>query len=127
MKKVVVLAAHATSSAAARRLVDEVLTGAPADVRTTVQLLTSELVTNVIHHTHSEVRVSVDAGSPVRVEVHDGHAATDAFREMFGAKRSVDPDATSGRGLSLVHDLASRVGLDDDPDGGKVVWFEIDI
>jgi hypothetical protein len=28
--------------------------------------------------------------------------------------------------MAIVRALASRVGLNDDADGGKVVWFEID-
>ena len=63
----------------------------------------------------------------MRVEVHVGAAATDAFREIVTAGRPIpNTSAVRGRGLHLVWALATRVGLDDDPDGGKVVWFEVD-
>lgn len=89
-------------------------------------LLTSELVTNVIRHAHTAVTVAVEPGPPFRVEVHDGVAATEAFRDLIARKPPPAPHtASSGRGLSLLHDLAARFGLDDDPDGGKVVWFEL--
>jgi anti-sigma regulatory factor (Ser/Thr protein kinase) len=93
-----------------------------------IVLMTSELVTNVVRHANTEVRVSIDVGPPVRVEVHDHVAATDAFREMLRTRPGPGAvNADGGRGLTLVHDLASRIGLrDDDPLGGKVVWFEVD-
>jgi hypothetical protein len=53
--------------------------------------------------------------------------STDAFREIVTAERPLpNASAVSGRGLHLVRSLSTRVGLDDDPDGGKVVWFEVD-
>jgi hypothetical protein len=54
-----------------------------------------------------------------------GAVATDAFRELVEAGGSMPAaSSTGGRGLALVRALARRVGLDDDPNGGKVVWFE---
>ena len=89
-------------------------------------LLTSELVANVVCHARTDLTVSVAAGPPFRVEVRDGVAATQAFRELIARRpRPAPASAPGGRGLGLVHDLASRVGLDDGPDGGKVVWFEL--
>jgi anti-sigma regulatory factor (Ser/Thr protein kinase) len=91
-----------------------------------VVLMTSELVTNGALHANTAVTVTVREGPPVRVEVHDGAAATDAFREIVTAGRPIpNASAVRGRGLHLVRALATRVGLDDDPDGGKVVWFEV--
>ncbi|MCU1369774.1 MAG: putative anti-sigma regulatory factor, serine/threonine protein kinase [Ilumatobacteraceae bacterium] len=91
-----------------------------------VALLTSELVTNVVRHADTEIRVQVVPGPPFRVEVHDGAAATVAFRKLIdGPPSEVDPRSEGGRGIALVHRLAARIGLDDDPDGGKVVWFEL--
>jgi anti-sigma regulatory factor (Ser/Thr protein kinase) len=89
-----------------------------------VVLMTSELVTNVVLHANTDVTVSITRGPPVRVEVRDGAAATEAFRELIDASTMPSPSSTGGRGLVLVKALASRVGFDDDPDGGKVVWFE---
>ena len=91
-----------------------------------VVLMTSELVTNVVRHTTSDFTVRVEVGRPLRVEVHDGHAATDAFRALIAERPPLAPvTAVGGRGIGLVHALATRVGLDDDEGGGKVVWFEV--
>jgi anti-sigma regulatory factor (Ser/Thr protein kinase) len=88
--------------------------------------MTSELVANVVRHTESQVTVTVRPGPPVRVEVHDGIAATDTFRRLVStAGRMPEASSPGGRGLALVRELASKIGLDDDPDGGKVVWFEL--
>ncbi len=89
-----------------------------------VMLMTSELVTNVVLHANTDVVVTITHGPPVRVEVRDGEAATEAFRELIGASAMPSPSSTSGRGLALVSALATRVGLDDVPGGGKIVWFE---
>jgi anti-sigma regulatory factor (Ser/Thr protein kinase) len=92
-------------------------------------LLTSELVTNVVKHAGTQLTLVVRVEPGVRVEVHDGVAATRAFREIL-ARPPTDVPATSpgGRGLGLVSALASRFGLDDEPGewDGKVVWFELD-
>ena len=89
-----------------------------------VLLMTSELVSNVVGHVGSAVTITVRDGPVVRIEVHNHQAATEAFRDLlYNSPRPADTSPT-GRGLRLVRSLASRVGLDDDPAGGKVVWFE---
>ena len=89
-------------------------------------LLTSELVTNVVLHAQTDIGLEVTIGPPFRVEIHDGVAATVAFREMIAEPPpAVDVTAVGGRGIGLMHHLAVRLGLNDDPDGGKVVWFEL--
>lgn len=89
-----------------------------------VLLMTSELVSNVVGHVGSAVTITVRVGPVVRIEVHNHQAATEAFRDLL--RHSPRPADTSptGRGLGVVRSLASRVGLDDDAAGGKVVWFE---
>lgn len=120
------LPADLSSASRARSFVEQTLSGRVDDVAAVV-LMTSELVMNVALHANTAVTVTVRDGPPVRVEVHDGVAATDAFREMMAADRPFpEASAVSGRGLHLVRSLSTRVGLDDDPDGGKVVWFELD-
>jgi len=89
-------------------------------------LLASELVSNVVQHAQTEIRLRVDPGPPFRVEVHDHAAATVAFRKMISEPSAEpSPGALGGRGILLVHKIALRLGLDDDPEGGKVVWFEL--
>ena len=92
----------------------------PADVL----LMTSELVTNVVGHVGSEVTITVRDGPVVRIEVHNHQAATEAFRDLLHNSPRPANTSPTGRGLRLVRSLASRVGLDDDAGGGKVVWFE---
>jgi anti-sigma regulatory factor (Ser/Thr protein kinase) len=126
MQRELTLAARPDSIRAARRFVTEALRDAGESERSTAVLLTSELVTNVLKHTDSEVRVSLDVGPPIRVEVHDGVAATEAFEKMLAeAPVPVEASAVGGRGIELVHRLASRIGLNNDDEGGKVVWFEL--
>jgi anti-sigma regulatory factor (Ser/Thr protein kinase) len=89
-----------------------------------VLLMTSELVSNVVGHVGSAVTITVRDGPVVRIEVHNHEAATEAFRDLlYNSPRPANTSPT-GRGLLLVRSLASRVGLDDDAGGGKVVWFE---
>ena len=120
------LPAELRSASVARAFVERELSGHVDDLPAVV-LMTSELVTNGALHANTAVTVTVREGPPVRVEVHDGAAATDAFRENVTPGRPIpNASAVRGRGLHLVWALATRVGLDDDPDGGKVVWFEVD-
>lgn len=118
-------AAMPASVSAARDHVAEAFAAADDETRWAAVLLTSELVSNVLKHTDSEIAVTVEPGPPIRVGVHDGVAATEAFRAAIANPPLADPTATAGRGMGLVHALATSVGLDDDPDGGKVVWFEL--
>ena len=89
-----------------------------------VLLMTSELVSNVVGHVGSAVTITVRDGPVVRIEVHNGEAATEAFRDLLHYSPLPAKTSPTGRGLALVRSLASRVGLDDDAGGGKVVWFE---
>ena len=89
-----------------------------------VLLMTSELVSNVVGHVGTAVTITVRDGPVVRIEVHNGEAATEAFRDLLHHSPRPANTSPSGRGLGLVRSLASRVGLDDDTAGGKVVWFE---
>ncbi len=113
------------SARRARSFVEHALDGQVDDLPA-VALMTSELVTNVAIHAASELTVTVRSGPPVRVEIHDGVAATQAFRDLIQAGGTMpDASAAGGRGLHLVRSMSTRIGLDDDADGGKVVWFEL--
>jgi anti-sigma regulatory factor (Ser/Thr protein kinase) len=114
-----------TSVARARAFVRAAATG-HLDDPFAAELLTSELVGNVVSHAPRDLTVAVDAGPPFRVEVHDGAVATSAFRRLVAQGPPPAPAfATSGRGLVLVHELAARVGMVEEPGQGKVVWFEL--
>jgi anti-sigma regulatory factor (Ser/Thr protein kinase) len=84
-------------------------------------LLVSELVTNAVLHARAPVDVVVRKGrNAVRVEVFDEGVGSPqlGFHEI---------DAVQGRGLGLVQAVAARWGVNEDRDGGKTVWFEINL
>lgn len=113
------LPADAASAAAARHFTADVLAqwgvGALAD---SVELCVSELVTNAVVHTASDVEVclAIDARN-VRVEVADDSERPPTLQEA-------DDDATSGRGLFIVEAVADAWGTTANPIG-KSVWFEL--
>lgn len=84
------------------------------------ELLTTELVANVVSHAGSPVtmRVYTRAGW-LRVEVDD--TSTDAPVLL-----PRDPSRPSGNGLLLIDGLATRWGTEVRP-AGKTVWFELDV
>lgn len=90
----------------------------PDDMRSDVELITSELVTNSIEHARTPLTVRVQANKrQVRVEVADSSAVVPALPEFV-------VDAERGWGLRLVELLSDRWGIE--PMGqGKRVWFEI--
>jgi anti-sigma regulatory factor (Ser/Thr protein kinase) len=87
-----------------------------------VELVASELVTNVIRHAKTNLVVSLEVGKErVRIEVMDGSAIMPAARDL-----SMGIDGTGGAGLVLVEAFSESWGVDQRPDG-KVVWAEIAI
>lgn len=90
----------------------------PTRVRQTLELLTTELVTNAVRYGGEpiELRLRRAVGS-VRVSVSDGGPGTPEVRH-------VPPTATGGRGVALVDTLALRWGSDA-AGAGKTVWFEL--
>jgi len=82
------------------------------------ELLTSELVSNVVRHVGSNIVLrAIHDDEQIRVEVDDTSASLPVIRHP----RPLD---LGGRGLVLVDTLADRWGTDLHP-GGKTVWFEI--
>ncbi|WP_431772606.1 ATP-binding protein [Streptomyces cucumeris] len=91
------------------------------------ELLISELVTNALVHTGRGAQVSATLGEGpgarlagrLRVEVRD-------FDARHPVLRARPPeDATSGRGLLLVHSLADAWGVRTHG-VGKALWFELE-
>ena len=116
-----ILTPHPTSVGAARRFVRDVLkTRQVADgVVTTVELLTSEVVTNAIVHARSGPQLAVEVEEKVvRVAVRD-------VSPDLPVRRRGKPDDVSGRGVVIVDELASAWGVDREHNGGKRVWFEV--
>jgi anti-sigma regulatory factor (Ser/Thr protein kinase) len=115
-----VLPASSASPAVARQFVAAALRRWNADAPTVeaAQLLVSELVTNVVVHTSSDVRLAVSVrGQKIRVEVVD----SDEHMPRVG---TVDSSDLGGRGLAIVDGVAEAWGSDSRSDG-KAVWFEL--
>ena len=88
------------------------------DLRDTVELLVSEVVTNALVHAGTDIEVACK-GQPglVRVSVSDGS-------RHHPSPRSYGPHAGTGRGLRLLEELADEWGVDPSP-AGKTVWFSV--
>jgi anti-sigma regulatory factor (Ser/Thr protein kinase) len=84
------------------------------------ELLTSELVSNVVRHVGDTMtlRVSMD-GTCLRVAVDDTRADPPVLRHP-------GPGEFRGRGILFVDTLADRWGAEI-RDDGKSVWFELDV
>ncbi|MEY9841752.1 ATP-binding protein [Streptacidiphilus sp. EB103A] len=87
-----------------------------------VELLLSELVTNVVRHTQTDLIIVVllrDAVG-VRVAVRDSSDAVPV-------RRTPDSDDDGGRGLLLVDALADEWCVEKHPEGGKTVWAVVSV
>jgi anti-sigma regulatory factor (Ser/Thr protein kinase) len=130
MKRVIrqTFAAEPHMVAGARRFVRDALVanGLDTDV---VTLLTSELASNVVQHASTQFEVVFDVRPPlVRVEIHDGAAVTQAFRDLVQNPPSdVDVEAAGGRGLLLLGSTTAAFGLIDKGPDGKAIWFEVEV
>lgn len=115
------LTPHPTSVGAARRFVRDVLMSRQvADVVVdTVELLTSEVVTNAIIHGRSGPLLAVDVKEfVIRVAVGD-------VSPELPVRRGGRLDDVSGRGVLIVEELASAWGVERERNGSKRVWFEV--
>jgi hypothetical protein len=101
----------------ARALVVEAVAGSAVDMVDSARLLTSELVTNAVVHTGTDVEVTVRRlASGVRVEVAD-------HESQPPVPTSVPALSVRGRGLDLVATMADGWGFK--CWNGKVVWFDL--
>jgi len=108
------------SARRARKLVRGMVTPyLPARKLDTIELLTSEVVTNAVVHAGSSPIVEVTAeGGTVRISVQDHNPA-------WPMPRDVAVDATSGRGMALVDVMADAWGVERIAGDGKRIWFEV--
>jgi anti-sigma regulatory factor (Ser/Thr protein kinase) len=113
------LLAEPRSAGAARRFVAEHLRDrVPEGVSDVAVLLTSELVTNVIVHARTPMRLELDVhDESVRVAIADDVPRQPTMRPAHDAR-------LTGRGMNLVASLAMHWGVDPAPPGKKV-WFEL--
>ena len=84
------------------------------------ELLTTELVANVVDHVGCAVTVRASAKPELvaRLEVDDAGADAPAVQWQ-------DPSTPRGNGMLLVDGLATRWGVEARA-AGKTVWFELD-
>lgn len=114
------LPSSAGSAGVARRLASDVMDdwgeGNAAD---TVALCVSELVTNALIHTATDIELVLKLDAQyVQVEVIDQS-------DRMPAMRSGDDDSTTGRGLHIVQAVSADWGVR--PEGsGKAVWFRVE-
>lgn len=122
MSERIELSAAPESVAAARRWTERRLHElGHADLTEPTTQVVSELVANVVLHARTACAVRiVEVGSRLRVEV------TDHSDRMPGPVGN-DPMAGSGRGLRMVERLTAASGSEAHPDGGKLIWAEIDL
>ena len=108
------------SAGEARSLVrDTAETVLAGEALATVELLTSEVVTNAVQHGGGTPVVKVALrGRTVRVSVEDSS-------RRWPTRCHVNETALSGRGVALVDMFASSWGVEVLPDVGKRVWFEV--
>jgi anti-sigma regulatory factor (Ser/Thr protein kinase) len=115
------LTPHPTSVGAARRFVRDVMMSRQVSdgVVDTVELLTSEVVTNAIVHGRSGPQLAIEVeGNVVRVAVRD-------LSPELPVRRLGHVDDVSGRGVVIVEQLASAWGVERERNGAKRVWFEV--
>ena len=108
--------------ARARRHVAQVFADVHEDARSTLQVLTSEIVTNAIAHGEGEIVLRTSrAPGEARVEVLDDSAQP----PQLG---SAAVDAEGGRGLMLVEALSTAWGVRRaQGSDGKAVWFTVQV
>jgi anti-sigma regulatory factor (Ser/Thr protein kinase) len=84
-----------------------------------VELVVTELATNAVRHARTLFTVAMTwDGRRLRIEVSDAHPVPPEPRE------EVSPDATGGRGLLLVEQLADHWGYEPH-ERGKTIWCDL--
>jgi hypothetical protein len=128
--------AEPSSVRAARRFViDKLQEWDCDDLVDSAALVTSELATNAVLHTGQPYSVAIEQrDGGVRVEVADRVLAMPPHPAVVPPIGSDAGDAGDGEpvdlshlfsGLGLVDAVATRWGSQPNPEGGKVVWFEL--
>ena len=106
----------------ARSALRPLLAGHHSDDAERVELVASELVTNVVLHTRNGVgTMRAWASSPrgwARLEVEDHDPPLRPGRAQ--------PGVADGHGLKIVTGYSDLCGVEATADGGKVVWAEFD-
>ncbi|MEV4390553.1 ATP-binding protein [Nonomuraea sp. NPDC049607] len=122
----IVLPGRDSSTPVARHFVGRALMAAGHQCVSDAQLVTSELFTNALTHTHSGrpgglvvVELMASGDGLARIEVIDEGSAT------LPRPRTPDDGNPHGRGLYLVEQVSKRWGIRLEPYGHKRVWAEV--
>lgn len=112
----------ASSVGEARTFVRDALaaTDAPPVIVDSAVLLISELATNVTLHARTDLQVTL------RFEDDTLWGEVKDWNSRLPQPCLAPEGATTGRGLALVENLATRWGMDRDGDG-KTVWFSLKV
>lgn len=97
--------------------------GAVGMTNQVLELLSSELLANAVLHGPNETGVGLQlvvTDNVARVSVSDG-------AESSPVVMRTDPSALNGRGMAIVEAMSSRWGVELHEDGGKTVWFELEL
>lgn len=115
---------QSTTPSLARTFVRETLcTWGAGESSDDALLLTTELVTNAVVHAGTSVDVVIEAiDGALIISVGDGYSA----RLLPAVIAQPHEVSESGRGLLLVHSLATRWGIEHSATG-KRVWFEVPV
>ena len=117
-KAQVTLPASVSSVPTARHFVESILSGwGLRDLGWTATLIVSELAANAALHARGEefsVMISTEGDGGIRLEIHDTSL-------RLPQQRRYSDDATTGRGLKLVSELAQEWGVEPTATG-KTVW-----
>ena len=113
----------AQTGSLARRALRQLLDRAAVDeeTRETAVLLANELVTNAVEHSNGSAYLDA-AVQPRAIRL----AVTDSSTVVPRPNTGVGDLDERGRGLLLIDALASRWGVQSQPDG-KTVWCELDL
>lgn len=118
MQASITIPSNRTAPTAARRWVDEVAHALHPEIQEDLRLVVTELVTNAVKYGPGEpIHICLHVRPPdgVRGVVVDKGEGSHAIR-----LRSPGPQATGGRGLRIVHELARHWGVHE---GSTQVWF----
>lgn len=88
-----------------------------------VELLSSELLANAVLHGPASTAIGIQVrhtDTSVRVSVSDGGDTSPVVLHR-------EPSAPNGRGMAIVEAMSSRWGVEEHADGGKTVWFELEL
>lgn len=122
---VLVLPGHRQSVAVGRHWVvrTSVERGVDSMLGQVLELLSSELLSNAVLHGGSGASIGValrQTTTSVRISVSDAGDHSPVVLDQ-------DLGALNGRGMAIVEAMSSRWGVEPHIEGGKTVWFELDL